>query len=44
MTLHDAMLEVLREFGGWMDRDELAREIVKRDLYRQRTGGLAPSD
>lgn len=44
MTLHEAMVEVLRERGGWMDRDELAREIAERDLYRQRAGGPAPSD
>jgi|SRR5215218_7009160 len=44
MTLHEAMVEVLRERGGWMYRDELAREIAERDLYRQRDGGPAPSD
>jgi len=44
VTLHEAMIEVLRERGGWMDRDALAREIGDRDLYRQRTGGPPPSD
>lgn len=44
MTLHDAMALVLREYGGWMDRDHLARVIAERDLYRQRAGSAAPSD
>jgi hypothetical protein len=38
------MIKVIRERGGWMDRDELAREIADRGLYRQRTGSPAPSD
>jgi hypothetical protein len=44
MFLHEAMVAVLSERGGWMDRDELAREIADRDLYRQRAGTPAPSD
>lgn len=44
MTLHEAMVEVLREHSGWMYRDELARSIAERDLYRQRSDGPAPSD
>jgi hypothetical protein len=44
MFLHQAMVMVLGEHGGWMDRDELAREIAERDLYRQRSGAAAPSD
>lgn len=44
MTLHEAMVTVLREHGGWMSRDELAKEIARRDLYQQRAGGPAPSD
>ncbi|MDP8942579.1 MAG: hypothetical protein M3N16_00415 [Actinomycetota bacterium] len=44
MTLHEAMAAVLREHGGWMGRDDLAREIDRRGLYRQRAGGPAPSD
>lgn len=45
LTLHEAMVLVLRSRGGgWMERDELAREIARRDLYRQRAGGAPPSD
>jgi hypothetical protein len=44
MTLHEAMVRVLQERGAWMNRDELAREIASRDLYRQKTGGAAPAD
>lgn len=43
MFLHEAMVEVLRDRGRWMDRGELAREIADRDLYRQRAGAAAPS-
>lgn len=43
MTLHEAMVQVLQERDGWMDRDELAHEIASRDLYRQKAGGPAPS-
>lgn len=44
MTLHEAMVQVLTEHNGWMSRDDLAREIADRELYRQRAGGPAPSD
>ena len=45
MTLHDAMVHILREHGrGWMDRDELARRIGEPDLYRRRDGAAPPSD
>lgn len=43
MTLHEAMRLVLAG-KGWMDRDELAREISARDLYRRRDGNPPPSD
>ena len=36
LTLHEAMVEVLRAHGGgWMDRDEIADEIARRDLFRR---------
>lgn len=44
MTLHEAMVEVLRHREGWMSRDALAAEIERRDLYRRRNGESAPSD
>jgi hypothetical protein len=45
MTLNRAMVVVLESHGGgWMDRDEIAAEIAERDLYRQCSGGFAPSD
>lgn len=43
MTLHEAMIEVLNDHGGgWMDRDELAREIARRDLFRRPSDGAPP--
>lgn len=43
MTLHEAMLEVLRAHGGgWMDRDQIAREIAERDLFRRPSDGAHP--
>jgi hypothetical protein len=43
LTLHEAMAEVLRsEGGGWMDRDEIAREIARRDLFRRPSDGSHP--
>jgi hypothetical protein len=44
MTLHEAMVIVLRENGGWMDRDDLAHEIAARGLYRRRDGSQADGD
>ena len=45
VTLHDAIVEVLRAHGGgWMDRDEIAAEIARRDLYRRADGAPPPSD
>lgn len=46
MTLHEAMVEVLRRRGGgWMDRDELAHIIAGEGLYtRPSDGKPAPSD
>ncbi|MEJ7567436.1 MAG: hypothetical protein WKF41_04140 [Gaiellaceae bacterium] len=43
MTLHEAMVEVLREDGGgWMARDAIAREIASRDLFRRPSDGQHP--
>lgn len=43
MTLHEAMVEVLRDGGGgWMDRDDLEREIARRDLFRRPSDGAPP--
>lgn len=43
MKLHEAIAEVLRSHGGgWMDRDEIAREIAERDLFRRPSDGRHP--
>jgi hypothetical protein len=43
LALHEAMVEVLRDHGsGWMDRDELAREIARRDLFRRPSDDTPP--
>lgn len=43
MTLHEAMVEVLRTHGGaWMDRDQIAHEIAERDLFRRPSNGVHP--
>jgi hypothetical protein len=43
LTLHEAMVEVLRAHGGgWMDRDDIAREIAQRDLFRRPSDGRHP--
>ena len=45
LTLHEAIVEVLRRHGGgWMDRDEIATEIAERNLYRRADGARPPSD
>jgi hypothetical protein len=37
------MVEVLRSHGdGWMAREEIAREIARRDLYRRPSDGQPP--
>ena len=37
------MVEVLRSHGGgWMARDEIAREIARRDLFRRPSDGQPP--
>jgi hypothetical protein len=38
------MVAVLREHGDWMTRDELARIIVERDLYRRRDRSAPDGD
>lgn len=43
-TLHEAMTIVLRDAGGWLDREELARRIADQDLYHRRNGGVADGD
>jgi hypothetical protein len=43
LTLHEAMITVLRSHGGgWMDRDAIAREIAARDLFRRPSDGAHP--
>lgn len=43
MTLHEAIVEVLRSHGGgWMARDEITREIARRDLFRRPSDGRHP--
>src|SRR5689334_630204 len=43
LTLHKAMVEVLRAHGGgWMDRDEIAEEIARRDLFRRPSNDRHP--
>lgn len=43
MTLHEAMFEVLRAHGGgWMERDAIAREIARRDLFQRPSDGQHP--
>ncbi len=37
-TLHEAMVVVLREFGGVMYSEDLARVIAERNLYRRDDG------
>ena len=44
MKLHEAMVIVLRENGGWMDRDDLALTIDERGLYRRRSGPAVDGD
>jgi len=42
-TLHEAMVDVLQRHGGqWMARDEIAREIAARDLWRRLSDGRHP--
>lgn len=41
-TLHEAMETVLREHGGWMDRDRIAEEIAAQSLWTSPSDGLAP--
>jgi hypothetical protein len=41
LTLHEAMAVVLRD-QDWMDRDDLARELAERDLYRRPKDGQPP--
>ncbi len=36
------MVEVLRAHVGWMSRDEIAREIARRDLFRRPSDGAHP--
>jgi hypothetical protein len=43
VKLHEAMVEVLGS-EGWLDRDELARRIAERDLYRRKDGSVADGD
>lgn len=43
LTLHEAMVVVLREFGGVMYSEDLARSISERDLYRRGDGQHAPA-
>lgn len=43
MTLHDAMIEVLRRHGGgWMPRDEIARVIAVEGLFTRPSDGQSP--
>ncbi|MBP5680872.1 MAG: hypothetical protein J6X31_07470 [Bacteroidales bacterium] len=42
MTLHEAMIKVLKENGGFMTFNALADEIYRQDLYKQRAGTKAP--
>src|SRR4051794_22303998 len=44
MTLHEAIVAVIRQHGGWMDRDELARAIAEEGLYVRGDGRSPPSD
>lgn len=44
MTLHEAMVAVLREHGDWLDRDELACRIAQRGLYARKDGSTADGD
>lgn len=41
--LHEVMSDVLREFGGVMYSEDLARVIVERDLYRRDDGAHPPA-
>lgn len=43
MTLHKAMELVLRESGRPMSAADLAAEINRRNLYRQKNGNEVPS-
>ena len=44
VTLHEAIVDVLlRHGGGWMNRDEIATEIARRNLYRRADGAPPPS-
>jgi hypothetical protein len=43
MKLHEAMVEILVANGGrWMDRDDIAREIAQRGLFRRPSDGAHP--
>lgn len=41
LTLHEAMAVVLRD-RGWMELDDVARELAERDLYRRPKDGQPP--
>jgi hypothetical protein len=41
-TLHEAMVAVLRGRDGWMEREEAAAEIARRDLWARPSDGAAP--
>lgn len=43
MKLHEAMVEVLRRHGGgWVDRDQIAKEIAAEALFVRPSDGLPP--
>ena len=42
MTLHDAMIIVLKDFNRSMTGQEISDEIAKRNLYTQKNDGIAP--
>ena len=41
LTLQEAMAVVLRD-RGWMDLDDIARELAERDVYRRPKDGQPP--
>ncbi|MBO9051625.1 HTH domain-containing protein [Curtobacterium flaccumfaciens] len=43
MTLHEAMIEVLRENGAPMTSREIADSINARELYRRKDGRALPA-
>ena len=43
MTLHEAIIYVLEDYGSAMSSAEIAQKIFKKKLYLQQAGSMAPA-